>query len=192
MERGVDIENVLSNPDSGEARGNYSNGWSCEEVADEIMKTMKEQFPEASNDELKTKVNDNLRVCFLKNLSGNKWASKNNVGLHSEFFIVDDVCTYVGSQNLCLFDLAEWGVAIDDAKMTAAIVDSFWTPMWNASYCDGSDCDEDRVIEILDVDRDPHGKASDKQIANMEADVDLEQLKTSNLYTTDNGPCVIS
>ena len=196
FERGVDIEIVLGNPGSQIEGVSYSNGWSCEEVAAEIIKTMKEQYPEASNDELKTKVKDNLRVCYLKNLSGNKWASENNVGLHSKFFIVDDVCTYVGSQNLYLFDLAEWGVAIDDANMTADIVDTLWNPMWKASYLDGCDCNDDRVIEILDVDRDPHGNATDEEIASMEAGIDLEKMRASDLYTDDDDKacleCVIS
>lgn len=196
FERGVDIEIVLGNPGSQIEGVSYSNGWSCEEVAAEIIKTMKEQYPEASNDELKTKVKDNLRVCYLKNLSGNKWASKNNVGLHSKFFIVDGVCTYVGSQNLYLFDLAEWGIAIDDANMTAKIVDTLWNPMWKASYHDGCDCNEDRVMEILDVDRDPHGKATDEEIASMEAGIDLEKMRSSALYTDDDDKdcfaCMIS
>jgi len=183
FERGVDVEIVLSNPGSGEERGNYSNGWSCEEVAAEIIKTMKEQFPEVSNDELKAKVKDNLRVCYFKNKSGNTWmTSKNKVGLHSKFFIIDDVCTYVGSQNLYIFDLAEWGVAIDDEKTTADIKNVLWNPMWNCSYLDGCDCNEDKVIEILDIDRDPHGRISNKALSAMEADIDYEKLKSSDLY----------
>jgi hypothetical protein len=44
----VGVEIVLSNMGAGEERGNYSNGWSCEEVAAEIIKAMSEQFPDAS------------------------------------------------------------------------------------------------------------------------------------------------
>jgi len=182
FERGVDVEIVLSNIGSGEHRGNYSNGWSCEEVAAEIIKTMKEQFPEASIDQLKTKVKENLRVCFLRNKSGNEWASGNKVGLHSKVFIVDEVCTYVGSQNLYLFDLAEWGVAIDDEKKTSEIMESLWNPMWNASYLDGCDCDEDKVIEILDVDRDRCGKISEKELVRLDADIDLKELRKTDFY----------
>jgi len=196
FERGVDIEIVLDNPGSQIEGVSYSNGWSCEEVAAEMIKTMEEQYPEASNDELKTKVKDNLRVCYLKNLSGNKLASKNNVGLHSKFFIVDGVCTYVGSQDLYLFDLAEWGIAIDDANMTAKIVDTLWNPVWKASYHDGCDYNEDRVMEILDVDRDRHGKATDEEIASMEAGIDLEKMRASDLYNDDEDQdcfgCMIS
>ena len=68
--------------------------------------------------------------------------------------------------------------------------------MWKASYLDGCDCNDDRVIEILDVDRDPHGKASDEEIASMEAGIDLEKMRASDLYTDDDDKacleCVIS
>lgn len=186
FERDVDIEIILSNPESGEARGNYSNGWSCEEVAAEIIKTMKEQFPEASDDLLKKKTKDNLRVCFLRNKIGNRWVSNNKVGLHSKFFIVDDVCTYVGSQNLYKFDLAEWGVAIDSEKKTFEIKSQLWDPMWNASYLDGSDVNEDRVIEILGIDRDPNGTISDKELSELESDLDYKHMKASDYYDDEN------
>jgi len=170
FERDVDIEIILSNPGSGDdtGRGNYSNGWSCEEVCAEIIKTMKEQFPDASDEQLKKKITDNLRVCGLKNKFGNKWQSNKWVGLHSKVFIVDDVCTYVGSQNLYLFDLAEWGVAIDNKKTTTEIKSELWDPMWNASYKDGCDVNANTVMKILGVDRDPNGTISNKELADLE------------------------
>jgi len=94
--RGVDVEIILSNIGSGEARGKYSNGWSCEETAAEIIKTMSEEYPEATEKQIKEKVINNLRICFIKNKNGDTWETNNKVGLHSKFFIIDDVCTYVG------------------------------------------------------------------------------------------------
>jgi phosphatidylserine/phosphatidylglycerophosphate/cardiolipin synthase-like enzyme len=195
-ERDVDVEIVLSNPGSLGGGAGYSNGWSCEEVAAEIIKTMKSQYPTASDDELKAKVKKNLRMCFLRNKRGNTWETTTKIGLHSKFFIVDDVSTYVGSQNLYQFDLAEWGVVIDDEKKTAEIKEYLWNPMWSCSYGDGScDCNEDTVMELLGVDRDPHGQASEKEIARMEADIDLATLEASPMYGEDEeecGCCVIS
>jgi hypothetical protein len=60
-----------------------------------------------------------------------------NVGLSNRFF--DYVCSYVGSQNLYLFDLTEWGVAIDDKNTTFDIKCVWWNPIWNISYLDGSE-----------------------------------------------------
>lgn len=186
-ERDVDVEIVLSNPNAGEERGNYSNGWSCEEVAAEIIKTMKAQYSNVSDEELKSKVKKNLRICFLKNKKGNSWETGSKVGLHSKVFFVDDVCAYVGSQNLYQFDLAEWGVLIDDKEKTAEIMKDLWNPMWSCSYLDGSDCNEDRVIEILGVDRDPHGFASNEEIAKMESDINFDTLKRSPLFSNSDG-----
>lgn len=189
FERGVDVHIVLSNPGAGEERGNYSNGWSCEEVAAEIIKTMRDEFPGASNEEIKQKVVENLRVCYLKNKRGNTWEDENKVGLHSKFFIIDDMCTYVGSQNLYMFDLAEWGVAIDSEEMTGDILKTLWNPMWNCSQKDGSDCDPETVMKILDVNRGPNGKISDRKLASLEADIDLNKLKKSDMYDGESGTC---
>ena len=68
--------------------------------------------------------------------------------------MVDDVCSYTGSQNLYICDLAEWGVIIDDASVTKQMIEHYWTPMWNASYAEGEDCDVQQVIDGLDINRD--------------------------------------
>ena len=80
---------------------------------------------------------------------------------------MDDVCTYVGSQNLYVFDLAEWGVVIDDKDTTSSIMETLWTPTWAASYDDGSDCNVDAVMDALDIDRDPHDTATEQELAAM-------------------------
>ena len=74
-------------------------------------------------------------------------------------FIVDDVCCYVGSQNLYVCDLAEWGVVIDDKESTKKIKEEYWDPLWKYSYT-GEDVDVQAVMDGLDIDRD--GKDPDK------------------------------
>mmetsp|Transcript_6678 Transcript_6678/g.9831 ORF Transcript_6678/g.9831 Transcript_6678/m.9831 type:complete len:524 (-) Transcript_6678:146-1717(-) len=156
-ERDVDVEIVLSNPGSKGGVDSYSNGWSAEIVAAEIIKTMKSQYPNASDDELEAKVKKNLRICFLRMKCGNSWENGDKVGLHSKFFIIDDISTYIGSQNLYQFDLAEWGILIDDEKKTADMKESLWNPMWSFSYPkDASlDINPGKVLELLGVNRDP-------------------------------------
>ncbi len=190
FDRGVDVEIVLSNPGSGEERGNYSNGWSCEETAAEIIKAMSEEYPEATQDQIKEKVINNLRICFLKNKKGATWETDNKVGLHSKFFIIDDVCTYVGSQNLYQFDLAEWGVAIDDKSKTAEILQQLWNPVWTNSYLDGSDCVAEKVMDILGVDRGPNSSLGEEDLAAMEADIDVQTLKKSKFFLNGDGGVV--
>jgi phosphatidylserine/phosphatidylglycerophosphate/cardiolipin synthase-like enzyme len=44
----------------------------------------------------------------------------------AKYFMIDDICCYIGSQNLYKCDLAEWGVVIDDAARVQAIKEEFW------------------------------------------------------------------
>lgn len=156
--RGVDVEIVLSNPGSipnglTPTEACYGNGWSCVDVAAEIIKRIKKQFPNAEDDDLRTKVSDNLRVCFIKQAQGNAYSDGTTVGLHSKHFIVDDIACYTGSQNLYVCDLAEWGIIVDNEEATKKIMSEYWEPLWNASYT-GDDVDVQEVMDSLDIDRD--------------------------------------
>jgi len=157
-ERGVDVEIVLSNPGSipgglGPTEACYGNGWSCVDVAAEIIKSIRKQYKHADDDDLRKKVSDNLRVCFIKHAHGKAYSNGGTVGMHAKHFIVDDVCTYIGSQNLYVCDLAEWGVIIDDEAQTKKIMEDYWYPMWEVSYL-GQDCNVQEVMDGLDIDRD--------------------------------------
>ena len=132
---------------------NYGNGWSCVDVAAEIIKRIKKQYPDAEDDALRQKVADNLRVSFIREERGNKWEDGMTMGMHAKHFIVDDIAAYIGSQNLYVCDLAEWGVVIDDPAQTQKFMDEYWTPMWQHSHT-GEDVNVDDVMDGLDIDRD--------------------------------------
>jgi phosphatidylserine/phosphatidylglycerophosphate/cardiolipin synthase-like enzyme len=157
--RGVNVEIVVSNP--GSIPGSltitealYGNGWTCVDVAAEIIKTIRKQFPESADVDLRKKVAENLRVCFLRRKTGNKWDNgKDTLGLHSKHFIIDDICAYIGSQNLYICDLAEWGIVIDHAGTVKKVMDEYWNLMWAASFT-GQDCDVQEVMDGLAIDRD--------------------------------------
>lgn len=156
--RNVLVEIVLSNPGSipgglGMTEANYGNGWSCMDVACEIVKRIKKQYPGATDTLLRDKVESNLHVCFIRHAKKNTYADKKTIGNHSKFFIIDDLAAYVGSQNLYMCDLAEWGVVVDDRTETKKMISDFWNPLWNASYT-GEDCDVQEVMDGLDIDRD--------------------------------------
>lgn len=157
-EKGVDVEIILSNPGSipgglSGTEANYGNGWDCVDVCAEIIKSIKKMYPNAEDDDLRRKVSDNLRVCFLRTATGSSWKDGNSKGMHAKHFIVDDVCSYVGSQNLYVCDLAEWGVVIDDADSTVKMKEEYWDPLWKHSYT-GDDVDVQAVMDGLDIDRD--------------------------------------
>lgn len=158
-ERGVDVEIVLSNPASipgglKPTEACYGNGWTCVDVAAEIIKTIRVQYPGADDASLRKKVTDNLRVSYLRgSATGQRWEDGMTLALHSKHFVVDDVCCYVGSQNLYICDLAEWGVVVDSPAATKQIMDQYWNPMWYASYT-ADDCNVQEVMDGLEIDRD--------------------------------------
>jgi phosphatidylserine/phosphatidylglycerophosphate/cardiolipin synthase-like enzyme len=157
-EREVDVEIVLSNPGSmpdglGPLDACYGNGWSCVDVAAEIIKRIKKQFPNADDAGLRKKVEENLRICFIRHAKTNKYKSGMTIGNHTKHFIIDGIASYTGSQNLYVCDLAEWGVVIDDPAVTKKIMDDFWHPLWQASYT-GEDCDVNAVMDGLKIERD--------------------------------------
>ena len=84
----VDVEIVLSNPNSipgncSPTEANYGNGWDCVDVAAEIIKSIQRQYPDAHEGDLRRKVEDNLRICFLKSpRGGSSYKSGATLGLH--------------------------------------------------------------------------------------------------------------
>lgn len=157
-EKGVDVEIILSNPHSipgglSGTEANYGNGWSCVDVAAEIIKSIRKKYPNADDDHLRKKVQDNLRICFLRTATGNKWSDGNTKGMHAKHFIIDDTCCYIGSQNLYVCDLSEWGVVIDNGTATGKMKREYWDPLWKHSYT-GKDVNVQEVMDGLDIDRD--------------------------------------
>lgn len=180
-ERGVDVEIALSNPGSipgglSPTEACYGNGWSCVDVAAEIIKRIKKQFPDAEDDDLRKKVTENLRVCFIREKQGKAWKDGTTMGMHAKHFIIDDVCTYIGSQNLYVCDLAEWGVVIDSADQSKKFMDEYWHPMWKYSYTD-EDCDVQEVMDGLDIDRD----GEDPKKASEETKKLMAQAEKANM-----------
>jgi phosphatidylserine/phosphatidylglycerophosphate/cardiolipin synthase-like enzyme len=102
---------------------------------------------------LRKKVEKNLHVCFIRQKRGRAYANGLTIGMHAKHFIIDDTCTYIGSQNFYICDLAEWGVVIDDEATTKRMVSEYWGPMWSVSYT-GEDCDVQAVMDGLSINRD--------------------------------------
>jgi len=73
------------------------------------------------------------------------------------------VATYIGSQNLYICDLAEWGVIIDHEATTRQIMAEYWHPMWRASYMN-IDCCVQNVMDGLKIDRDQMANPHDPNI----------------------------
>jgi phosphatidylserine/phosphatidylglycerophosphate/cardiolipin synthase-like enzyme len=54
--------------------------------------------------------------------------------MSAKHFIIDDTCCYIGSQNMYICDLAEWGVVIDDAVVTTNLKKQYWCVIFPLSY----------------------------------------------------------
>jgi PLD-like domain len=138
----------------------YGNGWTCIDVAAEIIKTVLRQYPIAAklnSAKLRDKVSTQIRVSYLRGPDGaSTWPdSKSPNGtraFHAKHFIVDDRTFYVGSQNLCISDLAEWGVVVDNADSTQQVLKEFWSPLWKQSYR-SEDCNVQEVMDGLRIGR---------------------------------------
>lgn len=166
-ERNVRVEILLSNPHSvpggmNPMLANYGNGWSCDDVASEIIKRIPDNYHDVSEDELVKQITDNLFVTFLRSAKdSDDWPSGERIGNHSKFFIIDDLCYYIGSQNLYIADLAEWGILIDATRETEKVLQQYWNPAWDNSY-QASDMDVDAILAGLDIDRTAPKKADKK------------------------------
>jgi len=88
---------VLSNV---HARHSYTNGRSCADFGSKIIKRVQKQFPEASTMHLHEKLETNLRICYIRHSLQSEYKSGTGIGNHAKYFIIDDICTYTGSQNL--------------------------------------------------------------------------------------------
>ena len=101
----------------------------------------------------------------------------------AKHFMVDDICCYIGSQNLYICDLAEWGVVIDDPAAVQSIKEQYWDPMWKVSHL-SDDCDVQEVMDGLKIDRTAPSKMEMTKIQ-------MEQMKekiraTANIPESDS------
>jgi len=152
--RNAAVSIILSNPQSRPSNlqatdGAYGNGYSCEDVATQIIKQMLKMYRSADTEKMRIQVAKNLSISYIRREAGKtSYEDGATIGLHSKHFIVDDTCFYVGSQNLYYSDLAEWGVIIDNAEKTKDVMAQYWDPMWSTSNTP-EDCDVDIVFKNI-------------------------------------------
>jgi hypothetical protein len=97
--------------------------------------------------------------------------------LKAKHFIIDDIACYIGSQNLYICDLAEWGVLIDSPGTVASLKAQYWDPMWEVSYTT-DDCDVDLVMDGLKIDR---GAPNKMELTKLQYEQAKEKMKAAEL-----------
>ena len=154
------MEIMLSNPlascnDMTTSEACYGYGWRATDVAAEIIKTIRRNIENVDDLQLRTMMHENLRVCYVKRGPGQPtWPNGQRMANHAKHIIIDEDCYYIGSQNLYVCDLAEWGVVIDNKAETKKCIEQYWDPMWKAACSEKSnDCDVSTVMNGLGVNR---------------------------------------
>jgi len=119
-----------------------------------IIRAIKDNVEDIEESRLLDMVRRNLRVTMLRTSPEKQWEDGENIGNHAKFFIIDDRAFYIGSQNLYIANLAEWGLLIDDEEETMKVLEEYWKPMWSQSY-DQEQWEQEReeVLPGLNVDR---------------------------------------
>ena len=137
--RGVDVYLITSNVDGGLFTTSYSHGWSEAETAQQmadIMKARADLFPDGTD--IPALLCQKLHVAGLRLADQDRWADGKVFSNHSKFLMIDSKAFYIGSQNLYVSDLAEFGFIVDDASLAAQARDTFWTPLWHYSSRDAA------------------------------------------------------
>eukprot|EP00928_Gymnodinium_smaydae_P020362 TRINITY_DN17870_c0_g1_i1.p1 TRINITY_DN17870_c0_g1~~TRINITY_DN17870_c0_g1_i1.p1 ORF type:complete len:645 (-),score=53.57 TRINITY_DN17870_c0_g1_i1:132-2066(-) len=157
--RGVIVQIVLSNPysvpgDVSKLAANYGNGWRTVDVAAKIMEHVTHQANEketlsiASIGCVLQRTLCNLHVAYISRThSDNQGTTELRIGNHAKFFMVDNRCFYLGSQNMYVANLAEWGLIVDDRCVAAEVLREYWAPMWQQASKNA--CGRDKILECM-------------------------------------------
>ena len=130
---GVEVSIVISETGAGA----YSYGWTKLEAL-EAWRDVIDADPDLSDALAHADVSSTELLCsgisFASvriNDTDDTWTGETPMGNHSKFWIVDNRAFYVGSQNLYISNLFEWGLLVDDPTVTEEILDRYWTPLWS-------------------------------------------------------------
>lgn len=132
---GVQVRIVISETGAGA----YSYGWSKREAL-EAWRDVIEADPVLADEVVAAAGSATALLCERVALasvridgSGDRWSDGAAMGNHAKFFMVDRAAFYVGSQNLYLSNLFEWGLLVDDVGLATQIDREYWGPLWAAS-----------------------------------------------------------
>lgn len=136
--RGVDVHIVVSSPEArvgglGPSQAPYANGWTLDEVADQIAARAAAQPGAPRGAALDALLCRHLEVAPLRFSADDTFATGGAAGNHAKLVLVDDLAFHVGSQNLYPAGLTEFGYIVDDATAAASLDASYWQPLWKHS-----------------------------------------------------------
>ncbi len=140
--RGVDVEFVVSNVGSvpGDLTGlaaeeaNYGNGWSPADVQQHIL-AVAQAHPElwTASADVVSSMCEHLHVTTLDATNDPTWPDGAKFALHTKLISVDSQAFYLGSQNMYVANLAEFGFIYDDAATAQNLENTYYAQMWGYS-----------------------------------------------------------
>lgn len=93
---------------------------------------------------------DRLKIAYVRSSCGQSdWCEARKSGNHAKFFMIDDTCYYIGSQNLYIANLAEWGIIVDDEPQAQALLEQYWRGCWASSYENVPESSRDVQVEAV-------------------------------------------
>lgn len=132
---GVEVQIVISETGAGA----YSYGWTKLELL-EAWRDVIELDLELNGAAVEAAGSATALICDRIALASPRvndgddtWSDGSAMGIHTKLWIVDDRAFYVGSQNMYISNLFEWGLLVDDPQATADILDVQWDPLWRYS-----------------------------------------------------------
>ncbi|MBV6829922.1 phospholipase D-like domain-containing protein [Xanthomonas euvesicatoria] len=149
--RGVSFRIVLSNPgavagDLSKASAPY-NGDLPADITEKMRLTLIKVLGIADAD-ARGLIESKFQVASFRYSAQATYPGQIPIPNHAKTFMVDDAVFYIGSQNLYVCNLNEFGFMVEDAVAATAYKENYWTPLWNfssATLDKGYDADVDTL-----------------------------------------------
>jgi phosphatidylserine/phosphatidylglycerophosphate/cardiolipin synthase-like enzyme len=164
IQRGVDIYITLSNP--GGWAGDLPTSEFAQYTSDppsrvnEYLLHVMTKYLQVDSTEAKRAMGAHFRVSSLRYSADETYPGATPIPNHAKTMIVDDRVFYIGSQNLYLCDLNEFGYVVEDPAAAQSYLDQYWTPLWaqsgrtvDTTYSDEleREMDGDAVLFVLET-----------------------------------------
>jgi hypothetical protein len=137
--RGVDVYIIVSdlNATAGglpATQAQYSNGWTPTDVGNHIKTVMQSIAGAPTGAALDALLCSKLHLAPLRyNATESTWPDGTPFANHSKIVEVDAQGLYVASHNLYPANLQEFGYIVDDSRVTAGWLSSYWANAWGWS-----------------------------------------------------------
>jgi phosphatidylserine/phosphatidylglycerophosphate/cardiolipin synthase-like enzyme len=129
---GIPVTIVLSDEGAKSNGGDYSNGWTMKDVAQNLTKVVAASQGSSAADARKTVCNG-VSLAQVRTLDANKWPNGSPFANHAKLVSVDDAAFYVGSENLYPARLQELGMIVESPTASSTLRREYLDPLWSTA-----------------------------------------------------------